>query len=202
MQRFISSYWSSQNGRLRCDCSIQLFIQSIAMHDAIQDVSSHPSSEMDDAVGKNTDESTLIALGHKPELKRMHTFWSCSYISKRKGGESLLIFGGAVMAYQTTILCSWSCNIVMFYYVFSLGGPVSLVWGTSFFPSSPHSPCNLLTKFQSHCIDRSTLGHGISSRILEHLANSRRSAVLHTSCCSGKPPTIPIVRCGVVCACW
>ena len=65
----------------------------------------------DDSVGSNFDESQLIALGHKPELKRTHTFWS-------------------LMAYQTTVLCSWSCNIVMFYYIFTLGGPVSLVWGT------------------------------------------------------------------------
>jgi choline transport protein len=65
----------------------------------------------DDSVELSHDESTLISLGHKPELKRTYTFWS-------------------LMAYQTTILCSWSCNIVMFYYIFTLGGPVSLVWGT------------------------------------------------------------------------
>ncbi|CZR67909.1 related to choline permease [Phialocephala subalpina] len=79
--------------------------------EAVQNVSSHPSSEMDDVIGMSADERTLLALGHKQELKRTHTFWS-------------------LMAYQTTILCSWSCNIVMFYYVFSLGGPVCLVCGT------------------------------------------------------------------------
>jgi choline transport protein len=87
------------------------------MHDTVQAVLperlSDPGMETfkDDSVGINFEESQLIALGHKPELKRTHTFWS-------------------LMAYQTTILCSWSCNIVMFYYVFTLGGPVSLVWGT------------------------------------------------------------------------
>ncbi|KAI1608000.1 amino acid/polyamine transporter I [Exophiala viscosa] len=65
----------------------------------------------DDSVSANNDEGRLISLGHKPELKRTYTFWS-------------------LMAYQTTILCSWSCNIVMFYYIFTLGGPVCLVWGT------------------------------------------------------------------------
>ncbi|KAH0843545.1 hypothetical protein AYO21_10590 [Fonsecaea monophora] len=65
----------------------------------------------DDTVGLSSDESQLLSLGHKPELKRTYNFWS-------------------LMAYQTTILCSWSCNIVMFYYIFTLGGPVCLVWGT------------------------------------------------------------------------
>ncbi|KIW96236.1 uncharacterized protein Z519_03304 [Cladophialophora bantiana CBS 173.52] len=65
----------------------------------------------DDSVGLSSDESRLLSLGHKPELKRTYNFWS-------------------LMAYQTTILCSWSCNIVMFYYIFTLGGPVCLVWGT------------------------------------------------------------------------
>ncbi|OAL26900.1 hypothetical protein AYO22_03844 [Fonsecaea multimorphosa] len=65
----------------------------------------------DDSVGLSSDESRLISLGHRPELKRTYNFWS-------------------LMAYQTTILCSWSCNIVMFYYIFTLGGPVCLVWGT------------------------------------------------------------------------
>lgn len=86
------------------------------MHDTVQAVSpgqvSDPEMETEHgSAGLDFEENQLIAMGHKPELKRTHTFWS-------------------LMAYQTTILCSWSCNIVMFYYVFTLGGPVSLVWGT------------------------------------------------------------------------
>ncbi|OCT53263.1 putative amino-acid permease [Cladophialophora carrionii] len=65
----------------------------------------------DDNVGLSSDESRLISLGHKPELKRRYNFWS-------------------LMAYQTSILCSWSCNIVLYYYIFTLGGPVCFVWGT------------------------------------------------------------------------
>ncbi|RFU26384.1 hypothetical protein B7463_g9958, partial [Scytalidium lignicola] len=53
----------------------------------------------------------LTSLGRTQQPKRTHTFWS-------------------LMAYQTTILCSWSCNIVLYYYIFTLGGPTSLVWGT------------------------------------------------------------------------
>jgi len=34
------------------------------------------------------------------------------------------------MAYQTTILCSWSCIIVMYSYIYTLGGVMSLIWGT------------------------------------------------------------------------
>lgn len=43
----------------------------------------------------------------------------------------------AVMAFQTTILCSWSCNIVLYDYIFTLGGIMSLVWST--YVTSPTS---------------------------------------------------------------
>ncbi|KAK4500262.1 hypothetical protein PRZ48_008451 [Zasmidium cellare] len=58
----------------------------------------------------NADEQ-LAALGYEPELRRVHTFWT-------------------LMAFQTTILCSWSCNIVLYDYIFTLGGVMSLVWST------------------------------------------------------------------------
>ena len=33
----------------------------------------------DDNVGLSSDESRLISLGHKPELKRTYNFWSCKF---------------------------------------------------------------------------------------------------------------------------
>lgn len=84
----------------------------------------------DDNTGLSSDESQLISLGHKPELKRTYNFWSCECAAKLPCRSTELTYYWVVMAYQTTILCSWSCNIVMFYYIFTLGGPVCLVWGT------------------------------------------------------------------------
>ncbi|KAJ9646171.1 hypothetical protein H2204_000834 [Knufia peltigerae] len=48
---------------------------------------------------------------HEGELKRIHTFWS-------------------LLAYQTTVLSTWSCNIILYAIIFSLGGPVALIYGT------------------------------------------------------------------------
>ncbi|PPJ51566.1 hypothetical protein CBER1_08639 [Cercospora berteroae] len=52
-------------------------------------------------------DEQLKALGHQPELRRIHTFWT-------------------LLALQTTILTTWSCNIVLYDYVFTLGGPMSM----------------------------------------------------------------------------
>jgi hypothetical protein len=63
--------------------SIQLFHDlppAFAMHDTVQAVSperfNDPGMETfkDDSAGLNFEESQLIALGHRPELKRTHTF--------------------------------------------------------------------------------------------------------------------------------
>ncbi|GIZ49185.1 hypothetical protein CKM354_001222000 [Cercospora kikuchii] len=56
-------------------------------------------------------DEQLKALGHQPELRRTHTFWT-------------------LLALQTTILTTWSCNIVLYDYVFTLGGPMSMIYTT------------------------------------------------------------------------
>ena len=51
------------------------------MHDTVEIVYSQHPSDVNafqyDSVGPSGDESRLLALGHKPELKHTHTFWSC-----------------------------------------------------------------------------------------------------------------------------
>ncbi|KAF2212644.1 hypothetical protein CERZMDRAFT_41101 [Cercospora zeae-maydis SCOH1-5] len=56
-------------------------------------------------------DAQLKSLGHRPELKRTHTFWT-------------------LLALQTTIMTTWSCNIVLYDYVFTLGGPMSMIYTT------------------------------------------------------------------------
>lgn len=80
-----------------------------------------------DADSNGMTEDRLINLGHTPELKRTYGFWSCKTLYPSP--NNLLTYF-TVMAYQTTILSSWSGNIVMYYYIFTLGGPVCLLWGT------------------------------------------------------------------------
>ncbi|KAF2166521.1 hypothetical protein M409DRAFT_23159 [Zasmidium cellare ATCC 36951] len=68
------------------------------------------ASDSQSEAAESADEQ-LATLGYKPELRRVHSFWT-------------------LMAFQTTILCSWSCNIVVYDYIFTLGGVMSLVWST------------------------------------------------------------------------
>ncbi|PMD32461.1 amino acid transporter [Hyaloscypha variabilis F] len=57
------------------------------------------------------DDALMKATGKVGELKRVYNFWT-------------------LCAYQIMIMCSWSCNIILYGTVFDLGGPMALVYGT------------------------------------------------------------------------
>lgn len=67
----------------------------------------------------------------KQEIKLTGTFWSCKHrktMSFLPDNETNISY--TVTSSQTTVLSCWAGNIVIFYYIFTLGGPGRLIWGT------------------------------------------------------------------------
>jgi hypothetical protein len=116
------------------------------------------------------------------------------------------------------IMCSWSCNVILYGTVFDLGGmsylyPVMILnshalqvrclWCGERKSGNITLSCHrILTHYQSCRCSRTDHSDDLARRVLLHLAHRWRPTVLYPSSCNGKVATISLLCRRLGCAVW